>query len=492
MPVAEGVPPRQVDVDALRAIAQADVAAHVRTQAFRLLGDKNTPEQVVEAMIQPGALDLNEDALLRLQINVSAEINGLEAYHKERFEEAVEDVAGLLRGGLDSGDASDLVDAASTRTWASLANLPERARERFLQVGMMASVSESGFGAFGIADVDELIERTVSANLSVGEAIASDAVSRYIGEASEWRQENVGITHYIWQTRQDDRVRPTHQANEGERFPWAVAPETGPPGADFNCRCLSAPDISDELMESLQQGPEAFGTGIPEDDEGRSMKPKIPAYYSTPEYRRSHVRTRKDGSDMHVRSFGLELRQVPGEDDDGFVTLAGYGLKWDTPSQIYGEWEQFRRGAFAETLAEHRQYFLIEHNYDDIPLARTPDYMTVEEDDTGLRFEVRMSMVNPQAVAFVDAVARALIDKTSIGFSWNNDYEYDSEYGNGEGLVTYTRVSRLIEISGVKFPVHDSSEIAALSRPAPGDKVEASRARWAARLKSFRSYTEEA
>ena len=79
----------------------------------------------------------------------------------------------------------------------------------------------------------------------------------------------------------------------------------------------------------------------------------------------------------------------------------------------------------------------------------------------GLRYEAKVSMENPQGVAFVDAVRRGLLDKASIGFSWNNDYEYDSDYNDEDGLVTYTRIKRLYEVSGVKWPAHESSELEA-------------------------------
>jgi hypothetical protein len=48
-------------------------------------------------------------------------------------------------------------------------------------------------------------------------------------------------THYIWRTAGDDKVRPSHAANEGERFAWDNPPDTGHPGEDINCRCVAEP-----------------------------------------------------------------------------------------------------------------------------------------------------------------------------------------------------------------------------------------------------------
>jgi hypothetical protein len=50
---------------------------------------------------------------------------------------------------------------------------------------------------------------------------------------------------YIWRTQHDDKVRPSHAANEGRACAWDAPPDTGNPGDDFGCRCHAEPaDIS--------------------------------------------------------------------------------------------------------------------------------------------------------------------------------------------------------------------------------------------------------
>lgn len=48
-------------------------------------------------------------------------------------------------------------------------------------------------------------------------------------------------THYIWRTRGDPQVRPSHIENNGKVFAWDNPPETGHPGEDYNCRCTAEP-----------------------------------------------------------------------------------------------------------------------------------------------------------------------------------------------------------------------------------------------------------
>ncbi len=57
----------------------------------------------------------------------------------------------------------------------------------------------------------------------------------------EKRQRASGIEKYVWHTMDDDRVRPSHAANDGLTFRWDLKPATGHPGEDFGCRCWAEP-----------------------------------------------------------------------------------------------------------------------------------------------------------------------------------------------------------------------------------------------------------
>lgn len=64
----------------------------------------------------------------------------------------------------------------------------------------------------------------------------------------EKRQQEFGVKKYIWRTAMDDRVRPSHAANEGKVFEWK---DGDGPGTEYNCRC------------SAEMFPEYSGTGDP-------------------------------------------------------------------------------------------------------------------------------------------------------------------------------------------------------------------------------------
>ena len=74
--------------------------------------------------------------------------------------------------------------------------------------------------------------------------LTRDQTSKLTGALNEARQTEVGVARYQWQTSEDERVRPTHQDNNGQVFAWASPPpETGHPGTDVQCRCVALPVV---------------------------------------------------------------------------------------------------------------------------------------------------------------------------------------------------------------------------------------------------------
>ena len=70
--------------------------------------------------------------------------------------------------------------------------------------------------------------------------IARDQVSKAMGQMNQIRQQQIGVTKFEWQTAGDERVRESHAAHDGLIFNWSdPPPNTGPPGADYQCRCVA-------------------------------------------------------------------------------------------------------------------------------------------------------------------------------------------------------------------------------------------------------------
>jgi SPP1 gp7 family putative phage head morphogenesis protein len=80
---------------------------------------------------------------------------------------------------------------------------------------------------------------------------AEQAISTSIELVSRTRQQDAGITEYIWRTVQDSQVRPEHRARNGMKFSYDNPPADGPPGTPWNCRCFAEPVIPEQWADEF-------------------------------------------------------------------------------------------------------------------------------------------------------------------------------------------------------------------------------------------------
>jgi SPP1 gp7 family putative phage head morphogenesis protein len=93
-------------------------------------------------------------------------------------------------------------------------------------------------------EVAQEIERRFGVAQSSARMVARDQVSKFYSDLNQTRQEDLGVTGYVWRTMRDGRTRPEHQKREGKRFDWGNPPAGGHPGQATLCRCYAEPDLS--------------------------------------------------------------------------------------------------------------------------------------------------------------------------------------------------------------------------------------------------------
>lgn len=96
--------------------------------------------------------------------------------------------------------------------------------------------------------------------------IARDQTAKLVNNLNELRQQEAGITKYIWRTQKDERVVGTpgglypkgnrghlnHFKREGDTFEWANPPADGHPSQAFGCRCFAEPVLDlEEVKKSV-------------------------------------------------------------------------------------------------------------------------------------------------------------------------------------------------------------------------------------------------
>lgn len=156
----------------------------------------------------------------------------------------------------------DRTAAAETKRLVGISGIVSpklQARFRKENVSLITSISEDQLDQ--VTDLlDESFERgddvrTLRKNIqerfdvakSRADLIARDQVLKMNSQITQSRQKSAGITHYVWSTSQDERVREMHADLEGETFAWDDPPitneqdETNHPGEDYQCRCVAIP-----------------------------------------------------------------------------------------------------------------------------------------------------------------------------------------------------------------------------------------------------------
>ena len=163
-----------------------------------------------------------------------------------------------------------------------------------------------------------------------------------------------------------------------------------------------------------------------------------------------------------IRKFDFEVRAK--RDEQHGTYLEGTPIVYDAWTILGWYDEQNQRGALDETdLTDVR--FLINHNTDMIPLARSRNnnsnstmQMTVEED--GLHIRVNLDIENnSEARSLYSAVDRGDID--GMSFMFVVDGEKWEEEESEHPKRTITDIEKVFEVSAVTFPAYEQTSISA-------------------------------
>ena len=145
-----------------------------------------------------------------------------------------------------SGPILDALRAATMDNIDLIKSVPEQYFEK-----LGDAVGKNMERGMRFEDLAKEIERIGDVTESRAKLIARDQTSKMNGAFNQARQTSLGIDKYQWQTSGDERVRPEHDANDGEIFRWDSPPATGHPGHDVNCRCVAIPYFDLDKEEEL-------------------------------------------------------------------------------------------------------------------------------------------------------------------------------------------------------------------------------------------------
>lgn len=166
---------------------------------------------------------------------------------------------------------------------------------------------------------------------------------------------------------------------------------------------------------------------------------------------------------MEIRAFNFEVRAQ--EDEEHGTYIEGTPIVYDSWTDLGWYDEVIDRGALADTdLRDVR--FLVNHNTDMIPLARSRNnnenstmQMSID-DEVGMRIRVNLDTENnTDAKALYSAIERG--DISGMSFMFNVDGDRWEEIESEHPKRHIERISKVFEVSAVTFPAYEATNISA-------------------------------
>lgn len=160
--------------------------------------------------------------------------------NKDRFYRSLKGALGVdLASVVQNEGLTDTLTAATARNVNLIKSIPDEYFKKIENLVFTNTVEGSTAGGL-IREIQKINGQT----LRRAKLIARDQTSKLNADLNKARQENLGVTEYVWRTAEDGRVRDTHAVNNGKIFRWDRPPaSTGHPGHDVNCRCVAQPII---------------------------------------------------------------------------------------------------------------------------------------------------------------------------------------------------------------------------------------------------------
>ena len=256
------IPARRTDERAYEAaLRRAYFAPFVRRLQARLANATGTTDVY-------RALDAEVEALQARPRNgvpvelIEEQIRRLDGYHREKLFRTFRAALGVdIRMFLTRPAIAAFMTAKISENVSLIRTIPPRFHE-----GLKRRVAEEEFreAPFDQARLRVMLRREYQSSGYNLRRLTRDQTQKTIAGLTETRHQQLAITRYIWRTSQDERVRPSHTANNGQTFEWSQPPAgTGHPGNDVQCRCTAEPVIlpSQAAFWGATEGPTSI-TGV--------------------------------------------------------------------------------------------------------------------------------------------------------------------------------------------------------------------------------------
>ena len=191
------------------------------------------------------------------------------------------------------------------------------------------------------------------------------------------------------------------------------------------------------------------------------------------------------------RCYSLkEFRAVQGTEKEKYIE--GHAAVFEQKIDIGGYFfEVIDRGAFDDEDALRDVVLFVNHNFEQIPLARSRrnngnSTMTLKVDDVGLAIRAKLDVENnSDARTLYSAVERE--DISGMSFAFRVSDEEWQDLGSDMPTRRIKKIARVFEVSAVAFPAYEQTDI--FARNSKDTLESAKRALDKARVQSLENDT---
>jgi uncharacterized protein len=166
----------------------------------------------------------------------------------------------------------------------------------------------------------------------------------------------------------------------------------------------------------------------------------------------------------------IEERSAVATSEGSEMVLTGYAAKFNALSKnLGGFYEKIAPGAFSRSLAAGDDCkCLFNHDKNLILGRRDSGTLSVEQDNTGLKFRCELNPKSGQHRDIYEAVRRRDITECSFAFTINGDAGEDwqpiaekDEAGNQVVAIRTLKDLNLVDVSAVTYPAYNNTDVAA-------------------------------
>ena len=183
---------------------------------------------------------------------ISANFAKLNAYHRQKVWETFSRALGVnVLPLMQDATIAPYLKARVEENVALIKTIPPRTKQG-METRLQQLLQERPFDQAMLREVVAAEYGSQGFNLR---RITRDQTTKAIGQFTGLRHRQLGVERYQWETAGDERVRESHESNNGLDFTWdSPPPDTGHPGDDIMCRCVAIAIITPEHAARLKDG----------------------------------------------------------------------------------------------------------------------------------------------------------------------------------------------------------------------------------------------